>query len=229
MQIKMQILTSTAFILLLCSFALGRQALSQKYKFSAQLSGDDYVLYWSANLESNQIEFAVNVSTTGWVGFGLSPNGQMPGSDVVIGWVDNIGKVTFHVSLLLVCFFLFVCLYFVCLLFVLFHIISSLQDRFATTRGLPAIDSSQDWFISSGSEENGRTVLEFYRNFTSCDDNNDMDIKVSSIIYSINKIIFNYCFDRLTQLVSSGHTILKTHQASISWQNLNMKGKDLQV
>ena len=218
MQIKMQIITSTAFILLLCSFALGRQALSQKYKFSAQLSGDDYVLYWSANLESNQIEFAVNVSTTGWVGFGLSPNGQMPGSDVVIGWVDNTGKVTFHVSLLLVC-----------VSFASLHIISSLQDRFATTRGLPAIDSSQDWFISSGSEENGRTLLEFYRNFTSCDDNNDMDIKVSYIFYS-NKIIFNcFCFDRLTQLVSSGHTIPKTHQASISWQNLNMKGKDLQV
>ena len=47
-----------------------------------------------------KIKFAVNVSTTGWVGFGLSPNGQTPGSDVVIGWVslDNGSEVTFHVS-----------------------------------------------------------------------------------------------------------------------------------
>ncbi|XP_065897525.1 putative DBH-like monooxygenase protein 2 isoform X2 [Dysidea avara] len=35
---------------------------------------------------------AVRVQTTGWIGLGFSPNGQMPGSDVVIGWVDNTGK-----------------------------------------------------------------------------------------------------------------------------------------
>ena len=32
------------------------------------------------------------------VGFGLSPNGQMPGSDVVIGWVDDDGNAHFHVG-----------------------------------------------------------------------------------------------------------------------------------
>ena len=57
-------------------------------------------------------------------------------------------------------------------------IVSLSQDRFASTRSLPAIDSSQDWFVTSGEEENGRTILEFYRNFTSCDTENDMDIKV---------------------------------------------------
>ena len=35
------------------------------------------------------IYFAVSARTTGWVGFGLSPNGQMPNSDVVIGWMDE--------------------------------------------------------------------------------------------------------------------------------------------
>ena len=31
----------------------------------------------------------VSANTTGWVGFGVSPNGQMPRSDVVIGWVGQ--------------------------------------------------------------------------------------------------------------------------------------------
>ena len=44
------------------------------------------------------ISFAVHVNTTGWVGFGLSPNGQMPNSDVVIGWVDRSGSVAFQVN-----------------------------------------------------------------------------------------------------------------------------------
>ena len=48
--------------------------------------------------KKQSIAFAVNVSTTGWVGFGLSPNGQMPQSDVVIGWVKDDGATTFHVS-----------------------------------------------------------------------------------------------------------------------------------
>ena len=43
------------------------------------------------------IAFAVNVSTTGWVGLGISPNGGMVNSDVVIGWVSN-GRTYFHVS-----------------------------------------------------------------------------------------------------------------------------------
>ena len=40
-------------------------------------------------MEQETITFAVRVQTTGWVGFGLSPNGQMPNSDVVIGWVKG--------------------------------------------------------------------------------------------------------------------------------------------
>ena len=52
-----------------------------------------------------------------------------------------------------------------------------LQDRFAVDRYLPPVDESQDWFLVSGEEENGYTILEFTRNLTTCDDN-DLDIKV---------------------------------------------------
>ena len=93
-------------ILLLCLF-LGAAAndvvsnLQDHYPFSEVLleqSGRYYELYWNFCNCTETIYFAVNVSTTGWVGFGLSPDGSMPGSDVVIGWVTNTGESHFWVS-----------------------------------------------------------------------------------------------------------------------------------
>ncbi len=78
--------------------AVAAHDLSREYRFSAEFAGGDYLLYWNVALESKVISFAVDVATTGWVGFGISPNGQMPGSDVVIAWVDNNGRVSFSVS-----------------------------------------------------------------------------------------------------------------------------------
>ena len=54
-----------------------------------------------------------------------------------------------------------------------------LQDRYAEGRYLPPIDESQDWFLVGGEEEDGFTVLEFTRNFQSCD-GKDLNVEVSS-------------------------------------------------
>lgn len=78
--------------------------LGAEYSFKSVLHNktgsmgrDIYTLHWRFDLENRTIYFAVNVSTNGWVGFGLSPNGGMIKSDVVIGWVS--GNTTyFHVS-----------------------------------------------------------------------------------------------------------------------------------
>ena len=72
-----------------------------KYPFYRTLYDDQgqyYGLYWNFSIAAKTIHFAVNVSTEGWVGFGVSPNGQMPGSDVVIGWVAGDRGLYFHVS-----------------------------------------------------------------------------------------------------------------------------------
>ena len=66
-------------------------ALVSSYQFNITLVEDKYWLYWNFNKATEEIKFAVRVKTTGWIGFGLSPNGQMPGSDVVIGWLDDQG------------------------------------------------------------------------------------------------------------------------------------------
>ncbi|EDV25401.1 uncharacterized protein TRIADDRAFT_55460 [Trichoplax adhaerens] len=53
----------------------------------------NYKLDWTFDRFQKTMTFTVRVKTTGWVGFGISPyTGKMPGSDVVIGWVDSSGK-----------------------------------------------------------------------------------------------------------------------------------------
>ena len=88
-------------LLLVSVLGLGTAVnLQSRYPFSTVLLDTDdqyYALYWNFTRSTESIYFAVNVSTTGWVGFGLSPNGQMPSSDVVIGWVSE-GTGYFHVS-----------------------------------------------------------------------------------------------------------------------------------
>ena len=92
------------FILVLVgslSLALCAKDLNSSYRFSVVLhtaeDGGLYELYWKFDNAAETISFAVRVQTTGWVGFGLSPNGQMPDSDVVIGWVTHSGETMFQV------------------------------------------------------------------------------------------------------------------------------------
>ena len=91
------ILHAILFASLLTISYCGHDELVASYRFNVQLS-DSYTIYWTFDIETKYIQFAIRVQTTGWVGFGLSPNGQMPRSDVVIGWVNNNGIVFFHVS-----------------------------------------------------------------------------------------------------------------------------------
>jgi len=67
--------------------------LSEQYIHHVQLDKEGkYNMFYSIDEESSVLMIAVCVQTTGWIGLGFSPNGQMPGSDVVIGWVDSTGN-----------------------------------------------------------------------------------------------------------------------------------------
>lgn len=92
-----QLVLSLALVL---HCAVGSHDLNEQYRFSADLS-PNYRLHWSFDFQTGTISFAVNVRTTGWVGLGLSPNGQMPGSDMIIGWVDDNGEVQFKVHIIM--------------------------------------------------------------------------------------------------------------------------------
>ncbi|XP_071155696.1 DBH-like monooxygenase protein 1 homolog [Mytilus edulis] len=61
---------------------------------SWQLDSDgNYWLFWKTN--TTHITFETHVKTKGYVGFGLSSNGKMFPSDVVVGWVDSNGTAHF--------------------------------------------------------------------------------------------------------------------------------------
>uniref|UniRef100_H3DG29 Monooxygenase, DBH-like 1, like n=1 Tax=Tetraodon nigroviridis TaxID=99883 RepID=H3DG29_TETNG len=49
-------------------------------------------LSWGFDNFQGSITFELVVNTTGWVGFGLSPNGGMKGSDIVIGGIGPAGR-----------------------------------------------------------------------------------------------------------------------------------------
>ena len=67
--------------------------LSEQYTYNVQLDNEGrYTMFYSYDTESSILRIAVLVQTTGWIGLGISPNGQMPGSDVVMGWVDSSGQ-----------------------------------------------------------------------------------------------------------------------------------------
>jgi hypothetical protein len=51
-------------------------------------SDDSYRLYWTV-LSDGWIDIGLEVQTLGWIGFGISPDGMMPNSDIVMGWVDD--------------------------------------------------------------------------------------------------------------------------------------------
>ena len=53
---------------------------------------DKYLLYW--NFTDTDIIFKVVVNHTGWIGFGLSPNGGMENADIVIAFRQTNGS--FH-------------------------------------------------------------------------------------------------------------------------------------
>ena len=61
---------------------------SESFPYNATIDADGkYTLFWKFN--ATDITFEVHVQTFGYVGFGLSSNGKMFPSDVVVGWVKS--------------------------------------------------------------------------------------------------------------------------------------------
>ncbi|NXD16907.1 MOXD2 protein, partial [Nothocercus nigrocapillus] len=82
------------FIPCLCS----GQAAPPLLRFSSFLDPSKTVyLRWDHD-EREMITFELQVHTSGWVAFGFSPHGELPGSDIVIGGVFPNGSIYFSVS-----------------------------------------------------------------------------------------------------------------------------------
>eukprot|EP01130_Rhizamoeba_saxonica_P004490 TRINITY_DN1834_c0_g1_i1.p1 TRINITY_DN1834_c0_g1~~TRINITY_DN1834_c0_g1_i1.p1 ORF type:complete len:582 (-),score=121.98 TRINITY_DN1834_c0_g1_i1:24-1577(-) len=82
----------------------------------------------------------MEVSTLGWVGFGLGEptSGSMPGGDIVTGEFDENGK-------------------------------GFVTDRFTLDFVKPSVDTCQDWIIVSSEQTDGKTIVEAKRKLVTDD------------------------------------------------------------
>jgi len=95
----------------------------------------------SWSLGLSGITFKMEVETLGYIGLGFSPDGGMAGADMVIAWVDDVSGEV------------------------------HLTDRHCLGFFLPPLDASQDLTLVSGHQNETHTVVEFYRDFVTCDEN----------------------------------------------------------
>jgi len=62
----------------------------EHFTYSAELGTDNlFRLYWSL-LDDDVIDIGIEANCTGWIAVGLSPNGGMEHSDIMLGWVDDV-------------------------------------------------------------------------------------------------------------------------------------------
>ena len=86
------------FITILVEFTHGQSPTpptpTETYANKKVLVGPDvYILYWNYN--STDITFELQVKSSGWAGFGISPNGDMENSNVILFWMNSDGTSNF--------------------------------------------------------------------------------------------------------------------------------------
>lgn len=95
---RAQLILALAFLAATIQLSTCNLDLDKQYPYSEYLE-EGYKVHWNYDLKKQTIKFAVNVSTNGWIGFGISPTSKMFHSDIVIGWVNKDGSAQFHVSI----------------------------------------------------------------------------------------------------------------------------------
>eukprot|EP01113_Clastostelium_recurvatum_P046275 TRINITY_DN8086_c0_g1_i1.p1 TRINITY_DN8086_c0_g1~~TRINITY_DN8086_c0_g1_i1.p1 ORF type:complete len:629 (+),score=126.46 TRINITY_DN8086_c0_g1_i1:96-1982(+) len=132
---------------------------SALYPHKVVLMENFYTLHWRVDVPNDDIFFALEVNTTGFVGFGIAEptSGSMPGADVVIGSVRSSQ--------------------------------ATVQDMYTTEFATPLMDECQDWHLVDGREDStgGVTIIEVTRKLHA-NDTRDRDIPpgLVRIIYSFS-------------------------------------------
>eukprot|EP01084_Bolivina_argentea_P235209 395854_1 len=83
------------FILITIIKLLFSSDISSWNEFDYNVYLDDknqFQLFWT-EYTNNTIEFGLVVNATGWIALGLSPNSQMPHSDIIFAWVSDDNKI----------------------------------------------------------------------------------------------------------------------------------------
>ncbi|EDW95510.2 uncharacterized protein Dyak_GE22605 [Drosophila yakuba] len=105
---------------------------------------EDFRILWQ--IINQDITFEIQARTLGYVGFGFSPDGNLAGADMAIGWVDK-GQTYFQDR----------------------HVTRNGDPE-------PVVDPSQDYMLMLGYENATHTVLRFRRKLDTCDPSHDIAI-----------------------------------------------------
>jgi hypothetical protein len=112
---------------------------------STLVGPDQYLLYW--NYTSTEIIFKTVVKTNGWLGFGISPNGEMAYSDLIVAYMNQNGTVNFT------------------------------NRYVESSSILPIINKKQFWSMLFYTQKNGYTTAIFKRKLVICNVTNSIDIE----------------------------------------------------
>ena len=110
------------------------------FEHSAVLKENIFTIYWN-NLADDKIDIGVECVTSGWCAIGISPNGNMINSDIMLMWVSN-GNAYLQNR-------------------------NTITDP---SQNKPELNNNQGYFnLTSGSETNGVTKFRFTRDKYPCD------------------------------------------------------------
>jgi hypothetical protein len=154
------------------------------------VSPDTYILYWNYN--ATDITFEIHVKSPGWAGFGISPNGEMENSDVILFWINSDGSANFT---------------------------ERNTNRGLFT---PSISTKQQWFPLLTKSQDGYLISKSTRKIKLCDTTGqhlDIEVGTPSIIFAwgsnlVNGDISYHGFNRSTKstpLISSLNSAVGTN------------------
>ena len=132
------------------------------FSFSTYLEENhQFRLYWT-HLDDDVIDIGIEANTTGWIAIGISPNGGMENSDIMLGWIDDEDGTAI------------------------------LQDRYTDdSMDRPSLDDDDHLTLIEGEQEDGITRIRFQRTRSlDCDDTSGHDLAISHgtsrVIYAWN-------------------------------------------
>ena len=118
------------------------------FRYNTYLNDNNTVrIFWTL-INDTYINIGLQFPTTGWFAIGISPNGQMPNSDIAFAWIDNNGITNLQ------------------------------DRYTSSARTEPLIDENgkQNLQLIYGEEIDGYSYISFKRAIYSCDTVNDNDL-----------------------------------------------------
>jgi hypothetical protein len=152
--ISIPISTSRAIITQGANNIIDGTITSGEYAYSQILSDGDFILHWKH--VSNEIYFALEGKTTGWVAIGIKPSFMMLDADMYFGWVYSNGSVAMVDA----------------------HATGPTGPHPPDTE----LGGTNDILEYNGSENDQTTIIEFKRLLTTPDSSNDNSLPLSGTI-----------------------------------------------